>query len=434
MPREQTGLTSHKPLKDSTLKALRSAPAGKRLTVWDTLFPGMCVRVTDKGARTFYAVKRREGAEGTNPDWVKLGAYPRMTLAEARNKAREAMLALGDGRDYRAERRAAARAAVQASRQTFEKVADEYLAYLAGSDGAPRESSMRMYRIHIKHALAPLATIPVAEITRRDVVDALETAKKERGAATARGAKALLGAILERAAHRELIAINPAAGISAKLLFGKPAAPRDRLLTDAEAFAIWIAAQAVTGPFATIYKLLMLLGLRREEIAGMRWDELQLDPEAGTGTFMFKAERAKNGLAQLVTLPPRAVALLAAIPRQVGPFVFSTTGGRRPVSAFSDAKERLDRAIAVSDTEVAPFHVHDLRRFVRSGLSALGVRNEVAEAIIGHKRRGIEGVYDLHQWRPEKAEALRRWEARLLSIVEPSPDDNVVALPARGRA
>jgi len=314
-------------------------------------------------------------------------------------------------------------------------VADEYLAHLAASDGAPRESSMRMYRTHVKHALAPLATIPVAEITRRDVVSALETAKRERGAATARGAKALLGAILERAAHRELIAINPAAGISAKLLFGKAAPPRDRLLTDAEASAVWAAAGSVDGPFATIYRLLMLLGLRLNEVAGMRWDELQLDPEAGTGTFMFKAERAKNGMPQLVTLPPRAVALLTATPRQVGPFVFSTTGGRRPVSSFSDAKERLDRAIAKSGTEVAPFHVHDFRKFVRSGLSALGVRNEVAEAILGHRRRGIEGTYDRYEWRDEKAEALRRWEARLVSIVEPPPpDDNVVPLPTRGRA
>jgi integrase len=133
---------------------------------------------------------------------------------------------------------------------------------------------------------------------------------------------------------------------------------------------------------------------------------------------------------QLVSLPPRAVALLAAVPRQVGPFVFSTTGGRRPVSAFSDAKERLDRAIAKSGVEVVPFHVHDFRKFVRSGLSALGgVRNEVAEAIIGHKRKGIEGTYDLYEWREEKAQALRRWEVRLMSIVEPPPD-NVVTLPA----
>jgi len=52
---------------------------------------------------------------------------------------------------------------------------------------------------------------------------------------------------------------------------------------------------------------------------------------------------------------------------------------------------------------------HDLRRSVRTGLSRLGCRSEVAEAALGHSRKGIEGTYDLHSYEQECREWLQRW-------------------------
>src|SRR5260370_24742823 len=100
-------------LKDSTLKSLKPAPAGTRRNVWDSLFPNLCVRVTDKGVRSFYIVKRLAGA--TAIVWHRLGQYPAMTLAEAPEAARAAYGALGRGEHPRrradAKRQAAAAAA-----------------------------------------------------------------------------------------------------------------------------------------------------------------------------------------------------------------------------------------------------------------------------------------------------------------------------------
>ena len=76
-------------LTDRSLQALRPAPEGQRAIVWDALLPGMAVRVSGKGKRSFYAVKRRAGQ--TQPSWVLLGAYPVVTVAEARSKARAAL-------------------------------------------------------------------------------------------------------------------------------------------------------------------------------------------------------------------------------------------------------------------------------------------------------------------------------------------------------
>ena len=70
---------------------------------------------------------------------------------------------------------------------------------------------------------------------------------------------------------------------------------------------------------------------------------------------------------------------------------------------------------------------HDIRRTVRTHLSALKIGEEVREAVLAHVRPGIKGVYDQYQYLDEKREALELWGARLRSIVEPPPA-NVVKL------
>jgi integrase len=74
---------------------------------------------------------------------------------------------------------------------------------------------------------------------------------------------------------------------------------------------------------------------------------------------------------------------------------------------------------------------HDIRRTVRTRLSALRIGEEVREAVLAHVRPGIKGVYDKHQYLDEKREALELWNARLRSIVEPPPANVVKLVKAR---
>ena len=75
-----------------------------------------------------------------------------------------------------------------------------------------------------------------------------------------------------------------------------------------------------------------------------------------------------------------------------------------------------------------PGRVHDLRRPARSLLARAGVRPDVGERVMGHAIQGVEGVYDRHQYRNEKAQALRKLAGLIERIVEPA--ENVVALEA----
>ena len=77
--------------------------------------------------------------------------------------------------------------------------------------------------------------------------------------------------------------------------------------------------------------------------------------------------------------------------------------------------------------------IHDLRRVVRSGLSALRVPHEVTEAVLAHKPPGIVGIYDVHEYEDEKREALEAWAQRLASIVNPPTPAKVIKLRRRRR-
>src|SRR5215469_5896152 len=116
-------------LTDRSLQALRPAPEGRRVIVWDALLPGMAVRISGRGKRSFYAVKRRTGR--TQPSWVLLGAYPATTLAVARAKARDALGALIEGQDparlAEGRRRAREEAERRLQASTFASIAEDFI-------------------------------------------------------------------------------------------------------------------------------------------------------------------------------------------------------------------------------------------------------------------------------------------------------------------
>ena len=67
--------------------------------------------------------------------------------------------------------------------------------------------------------------------------------------------------------------------------------------------------------------------------------------------------------------------------------------------------------------ELKPFVIHDLRRTVRTRLSALKVSERIAEMIIGHGKKGLARIYDQHEFLDEMHDALMEWDAELLKIL-----------------
>ena len=186
---------------------------------------------------------------------------------------------------------------------------------------------------------------------------------------------------------------------------------RDRILTDDELCAVWSAATEQGGLFAPVFKLLILTGQRRNEVAGMEWRELDLPGML----WKLPRGRVKNDSGHEVPLSDPAIAIIDGVPRVSGRELLFTTTGNTPISGFSKAKLEIDEASGVED-----WTIHDLRRTVASGMARLGVSLPVIEKILNHTSgsfRGVVGIYQRHSYADEKRAALDLWGAHVARLV-----------------
>jgi integrase len=229
---------------------------------------------------------------------------------------------------------------------------------------------------------------------------------------------------------------SPCDHLKAKSLIGAKRA-RVRILTDAEVRALWRWCERTAYPRGDLGKFLLLTGARHREAARAPWSEFDLTKAIWT----ISPERFKSDAPHVVPLTADALALLQSLPRyRGGTWVFSHDLGRSSAELDARTKAKIDarmlrtlKAMArmrgddPESVTLAPWVVHDLRRTVRTHLAALRIPDHVAEMVLGHAKKGLQRVYDLHGYQAEIAEALERWATRLRSIVSPPPA-NVVPI------
>jgi integrase len=192
------------------------------------------------------------------------------------------------------------------------------------------------------------------------------------------------------------------------------------------------------GPFEGALKVLLLTGQRRNEVGGMRWDELR--QENDDWQWHLPKERTKNKRAHIVPLASTTLELINREPRS-GPCVFTTTG-ETPISGWSKIKRKLDdRMVELAREErgekfnLAQWGLHDLRRTTATGMANLGIRPDVIEQVINHvsgSRAGVAGIYNRSELLPERRAALERWANHVIGVVE-AKAGNVVPLSRRER-
>ena len=143
-----------------------------------------------------------------------------------------------------------------------------------------------------------------------------------------------------------------------------------------------------------------------------------------TANGRCRRSRARRIPAGSLCCPRLALAIIRAQPPLGGnPYVFAGRGDG-PYRGFSPAKLAFD---SQAPPESAPWMIHDLRR---DGALVDEPRRRAtghAERVMGHAIAGVEGVYDRHSYRDEKADALARLAALIETIINPRAE-NVVAL------
>jgi integrase len=382
----------------------------------DALVPGFGLRVTANGHRS-YVLTARYPLNPKNPTRRALGDHGEITLDEARDKARQWLSLIKKGIDPKIdEARQWARATQQQS-NTFGAVAAAFLDRHVSGLAKAADARHVIETEFVKR----WAARPINEILPEECAAAIRTIVKRGAPYQAHNSFGYLRRLFNWAigTHEFGISVSPVERLSPKDLIGKREA-RERVLTDAELRTVWDGTDAMGYPYGPLFRLMILTGQREREVADMAWSEIDLDQALWT----VPAARMKGARAHQVPLALDALALIRSLPRFTkGEHLFTTTDGLKPVNGFSKAKTRIDRL-----SGVAEWKFHDLRRTMRTHLSALPVQDVVRELVIAHAKQGLHKVYDLYAYRDEKLECLTLWEARLRRIVLPAPD-NILILP-----
>src|SRR4051794_14573105 len=392
---------SNRTLTDRFIQSCKPAPAGKRIDYADSVVPGLVVRVTDRGHKSF-ALRCRYPSHPDNPTRRALGDYGALSLDDARQKARRWLELIGKGIDPKVEE---ARQKAEAQRRqvnTFSAVAADFLQ----RHGAKLAKSKEIERILDTEFVKRWGARPATEILPEEVAAAIRAIVNRGARYQAHNAFALLRLLYRWAIGTGEYGINasPVERLQPGKLIGKLEL-RDRVLKDDELRRVWSAAGEMGYPYGPLFRLLILTGLREREVANASWAEFDLRNRLWT----IPASRMKGDRAHEIPLADRALELVKALPRfTAGGFLFSTTAGAKPVNGFSKAKARIDRLSGVED-----WKIHDLRRTMRTHLSALPVQDLVRELVIAHAKPGLHKIYDRHAYQAEKRECLELWKRRL---------------------
>jgi integrase len=389
-------LPRRKSLSDAAIAALKPRPKG--YTVPDPELPGHYLRVRPTGAKSFVAVARAPHGKQL---WHTIGSASLYTIGEARGMARDAIKAIRAGAD-------------RSPSEAFEAVAAQWLKRHVDAKGLRTRDAIT--RCLDNHLLPAWSGREFIGLRRADVAKLLDHVQDSAGPQAADFALAVMRNIANWYATRHDDYASPVVRGMRRTDAKKRA--RARILDDDELRAVWKQAEA-NGTFGNIIKLALLTAQRREKIASMKWPDVTVD-----GVWTITAEAREKGNAGELALPEAAIEIIKAQPR-FGSNVFVFAGrGDGHFNGFSKAKRALDAKV-----KIAPWVVHDLRRTARSLMARAGVRPDVAERVMGHAIRGVEGIYDRHQYRDAKADAVRRLSGLIETIINP-PVGNVVPLKA----
>jgi integrase len=418
-------------------------PAGKTDHVfWDDV-PGFGLRLRSSGARTWILQYDWAGKSKR----VTIGPTTELSVERARKLALDRKAEVRTGRDPAGEKAAVRAKAARATAETFGALLPAYL---------DRQAKLVVPRWlteitrHLNVRAKALHSRPVTEIDLRELAALLERVEKSAGPVEANHCRAAIRAFFRWLAGKGILVANVAAATGKAATNGK----RERVLDDQELVEVWNATDTAALPrgamqrdggdgarqFGAIVRLLLLTGLRRDEISALRWSEVDLDAKVIT----LPPSRTKSGREHVVPLGPTAAEILRAQPRRrladgsPRDLIFGLSEGagfRNHDGALNAIRARIaeNRRSADIGEEMAHWTLHDLRRTVATGMTKrLDIAPHVANACLHHTVTGVAGVYikepaSLDQRRA----ALERWDAHIARLVASGRGEKVVKLRRR---
>jgi integrase len=372
----------------------------------DLRCPGLAIRVAPSGIKTWDVLFRIRGTAVVKRK--ALGAFPAVTLAQARDRMGGLGRAAQAGRDLLLEEQDAR--AQTTSRITVEKLIDDYM-----RRGIAKLRSRRVIEVRLRRALRSLLSRAAADITKRDIRDLLDAVSDRGRNAEADSQRQAIGALFSFGVRRDHIQTNPTTGLDKYHTL----VPRDRVLPPEEVklFWEWVASGAELQPdYAEVLRLQLCIGARVGEITGLEVEEIDADRWVWT----LPASRSKNK-------KPRTTPIVGIARNIIEDRLACTESGRLFSNSKGDALTSVNIATTLisrrTRAPIAPFTSHDLRRTVATELIGMGIGLDLVADILGHEGgTATTKILTKHYARADTTErkraALLAWDARLTGILE----------------
>jgi len=408
--------------------------------------PGFMLRVWPGGEKTFVYRYQRDG----KPRVMTLGSWPSLSLEEAHEAHSEARKQFRKGLDPIDERELARRQQEHARRErqlagaiTSRNVIAEWAWHYARKNRKRPREALRILSVYIGD---PWKGRPARDLRRRDGVLLLDRIVARGSPVMANRVHALGHQVFTFAVSRELVDVNPFAGIPRP---GGHEVTAERWLNADEVRAFWEGLEAdgtAMSPAIRLgLKFILVTAQRPGEVAQARFDQIDVK----SGRWTIPAEVSKNGKEHLVPLSDLALELveqlraLAVTRDEEGnaiarPHLLPSQKSKKakddPIS-----ERAMSRALRNNSTGgktpklfgIEPFTPHDLRRTAATHMTMLGAARLHVAKVLNHSDKETTAIYDRNAYFAEKRQALTQWAAELNAIVA---GEKRKVVPIKGRA
>ncbi|MGZ8158854.1 MAG: tyrosine-type recombinase/integrase [Methylobacter sp.] len=363
--------------------------------------------------------------------WMTMGSYTNLSLADARKQAKELRARVSLGYDVAAEkqeRKSEAVGKMEAKKNAFTagQLADEYFT----KNILGRWKHPNIVRSRIEKDIKPnIGKIPVDEVKPMHISKMLDSVNQRGAPTVANDVLRWTKRMFDYAIKRHMVQFNPASAFDLSDAGGKEEA-RTRALSRDELVILFDAMRKTKG-FSSIntltISLLLMLGVRKGELVTARISAFDLE----ANTWKLTTADTKTSAEIIIPLPKQAVEVLRDLIRLAD-------GSEYLLPARQYQDRRLPHIhentlnVALSKVKanmpgVESFTIHDFRRTARTHLAALGVDSHIAERCLNHKLKGVEGIYNRHDYFEERKDALQKL-ANFLEVCETGKDWNVVSI------
>jgi integrase len=357
-------------------------PATGQRFIRDAKSPGLALRITAGGARSFVWEGRVRGRVRR----ITLGPHPAVSLGVARQKALETAAAVARGEDP------AEALARERGELTFGQLAERYMERHARARKRSAAQDERMLRdvLPAKDDAEELDAAPIpagwrlrrlSDITRDHVAQLHARLGGERGHYTANRVLALVRTMFNLAREWGVFrGDNPTAGTR---MFREE--KRDRFLSPDELKRVLEALGTETDwRWRAYFKLALLLGPRKHELLRARWEDFDLRART------WRLPTTKAARPHLLPLPASAMALLESLSsRGKSEWIFPSRASES--GHLEDPKKAWQRTRATAG--VKDVRVHDLRRTLGSWLAASGYGLPLIGRVLNHTQPTTTAVY-----------------------------------------